>query len=63
VNGTGLDTDGEERERERGGRGGDDAENVHFSTSLKQSATRSRASDGFSNSKVTNQTTRQNATQ
>jgi hypothetical protein len=52
----------EKRER-RGGGGGDDDENADFLTSAKQSATRSRASDGCSNSKVTNQMTRQNATQ
>lgn len=34
-----------------------------FSTSLKQSATESRVSHGYSNSKFTNKMTRQNATQ
>jgi hypothetical protein len=55
VNETGLDTDGGER---GGGGGGDDNENADFSTSLKQSVTRSHASDGCSNSKVTNQMTK-----
>jgi len=58
VNERGLDTDG----GERGGGGGDDNENADFSASLKQSATRWHASDGCSNSKVTNQMTKQNAT-
>jgi hypothetical protein len=58
VNETGLDTDGGQSAG-----GGDNNENADFSTSLKQSATRSHASDGCSNSKVTNQITKQNATQ
>jgi hypothetical protein len=51
------------RRRERGGGGGgDDIENADFSTCLKWSATESRASHGYSNSKVTNEMIRQNAT-
>jgi hypothetical protein len=52
-----------EKRKRGGGGGGDDVENADFSTSLKQSATESRVSHGYSNSKFTKKMTRQNATQ